>query len=195
MATTSAAATPSAADKAVKRIGIMLALIVLVMMFGAGRTLTAKQYLSATAGTTVETELIDISKHHSPTVDVVAQLQYTQQALYKAELISDDGSLIKESSQDVNSRRSESTKRLGIANWPDPKSVKVRITVASQSITATPPQGVTASQVPVIFEIKVYKQLLNRQFLWPAFWACLGLWIIAMLARRKDATGKPKEWV
>ena len=187
--------TATEAAKAKKGIAFASLFLILVMIFGAGRSVTAKQYLSATAGTTVETELIDVAKHHSPSIDVVTQLQYTQQALYKAELVTDDGTLIKESSQDVGGGRSSATKRLAIPNWPDPKSIKVRLTVASQSITATPPQGTTADQIPVIFEVKVYRQWFNRQYLWPALWACLGLWIIAHLAAKKEEKNKPREWV
>ncbi|MGC1306502.1 MAG: hypothetical protein WA885_04675 [Phormidesmis sp.] len=169
------------------RKGILLAglLVLLVMIFGAKRQLIAQQYLSATAGTTVETELIDISGKHSPSIEVVTQLQYTQQALFKAEVVSGKGDSIQTVSQDVNSRNDESTKRVDIPNWPDAKAIKVKLSVASQSITAAPPAGADPAQAPVIFEVNVYSQWFNRRYLWPALFACIGLLAIANLAAIK----------
>ncbi|MGD1897914.1 MAG: hypothetical protein ACFB16_13280, partial [Phormidesmis sp.] len=146
------------------------------------------QFVSATAGSTVETELIDLTGQHSPSVEIITQLQYTQQALFKAELLGGNGDLISEASQDFDSRASESKRQLKLTNWPDPESIKVRLTVASQAITANPPEGLSADQVPVIFEVNVYRQWLSRSYLWPGFFACIGLWIIVSLARRRANT-------
>ncbi|MEO1634552.1 MAG: hypothetical protein AAFS04_05665 [Cyanobacteria bacterium J06631_9] len=180
-----AAPTNAAAKQA--QTGTLVATIFLLTMliFGARRELVNQQYISTPAGTAVETELVDISKSHSPSVSVITQLQYSQQALVKAEVLSDRGDVLREVSQDFNTRTSGGSKRLNIPNWPDPNGIKVRLSVASQSITAAPPEGITAAQVPVVFEVNVYRQWFNRKFLWPGFWACLGLHIIVRLANKK----------
>lgn len=183
-----AAPTNAAAKQA--QTGTLVAAIFLLMMlmFGARRQLVNQQYVSTSAGNAVETELVDISGARSPSVSVITQLQYSQQALVKAEVLSDRGDVLREVSQDFSTRTSTSSKKLDIPNWPDPNGVKVRLSVASQSITAAPPAGITAAQVPVIFEVNVYRRWFNRKFLWPGFWACLGLHIIVRLANKKAKT-------
>ena len=177
------------AKKANLTILIIGALLLFLLMFGAQRRRVSQQFVSTTAGNSVETPLINIANQHSPSVEVIAQLQYTQQALFKTEIITGNGDIIRDVSQDLNSRRDESTKRLPIADWPNTDAIKVKLTVASQSITAAPPTGITADQVPVIFEVNVYRQWLNRAYLWPAFFACISLWFIV-----KNAIAKATSW-
>ena len=178
------------AKKANLTILIIGALLLFLLMFGAQRRRVSQQFVSTTAGNSVETPLINIANQHSPSVEVLAQLQYTQQALFKAELLTENGDVISQASQDFNSNRSESSKRLKIPNWPNPDRVKVRLRVASQSITGAPPSGVTATEIPVIFEVNAYSRRLNASFLWPGFWACVGLWIIVKMARNKANSWK-----
>ena len=159
-----------------------------MLIFGAQRQLISQQFLSTTAGGSVETELIDISNQHSPSVEVIAQMQYTQQTLFKTEIVSGSGDTIGNLSKDFNSLSEESTQKVSLPDLPSSESIKVKLSVASQSITATPPAGITPAQVPVIFEINVYRQWLNRAYLWPAFFACIGLWVIVDQARRQEAT-------
>jgi len=187
MANSSSAVNPAAdpAQQAQKGILIVGILLLLLLLFGGKRQLIAQQFVSASAGNTTETELIDVAGRHSPSVEVVTQLQYTQEALFKAEVIDDSDQVISEISQDLSSNNSESKKQLKIADWPDPRQIKVKLTVASQSIAAAPPEGITAAEVPVIFEINVYRQRLNPAFLWPGLFACIGLSIIVGMARRK----------
>ncbi|MEL7352071.1 MAG: hypothetical protein AAF171_05680 [Cyanobacteria bacterium P01_A01_bin.116] len=183
-------ASPAIASAKQAKKGITIAgiFLIVMMIFGAQRQLIATQFLNAPAGSSAETVLIDVAGKHSPTVDVITQLQYTQRALYKAEVIAEGGTLITEVSQDVTSRNDASRKQVDITDWPNPDKIKVRLTVANQNITATPPAGVTAAQVPVIFEVNIYHQWLNRRFLWPALFACIGLWIIVTLAERRERT-------
>ena len=182
-------ASPANASAQLAKKGILFAglFLIIMMIFGGHRQIVATQFLSTAAGATAETELIDVAGKSSPTVEVVTQLQYTQSALYKAEVLTDDGTRITEASRDVDTIRDSSSKRIDIAKWPNPKKIKVRLTVASQNITAAPPEGITAAQVPVIFEVNVYSQWLNRKFLWPALIACIGLWTIVNLAEKKEA--------
>lgn len=180
-----AIASAQQAKKGIFFAGIFL---IVMMIFGSQRQLVAQHYLSVLAGNTTETTLIDVASQHSPTIEIVTQLQYTQQALYKAEVLTGDGNLITEASQDVNSRNDSTPKRVDIPQWPNPSNIKVKLTVASQTITATPPAGVTADQIPVIFEVNIYRQWLNRRFLWPALVACIGLWVIVSLAEHKAAS-------
>ncbi len=172
------------------RKGVLLVGIVLLVMliFGAKRQLIAQQFVSTSAGNFAETELIDIAGHHSPSVEVVAQLQYTQEALFKAEILDSSGDTISQVSQELSSNREESQRQLKIADWPNPDQIKVKLTVASQSISAAPPEGITATEVPVIFEVNIYRQWLNRAFLWPGLFACLGLLIIISMARNKASS-------
>ncbi|MEL6814782.1 MAG: hypothetical protein AAFP03_08205 [Cyanobacteria bacterium J06598_3] len=179
---------PDSAKQAQTGILISGIILLFLLIFGSSKQLVAQQFGSAAAGSTVETEAINIAGQHSPSVEVVAQLQYTQQALFKAELLSGSGETISEASQDFNSRSSETKKELKIDNWPNPESIKVKLTVASQSITAAPPEGITAAQVPVIFEVNVYRRWLSRSFLWPGLFACIGLWFIVNKARQKENT-------
>lgn len=177
-------------DQAAKtaKLGIFLAgaLVLLTLLFGTQRQLVAQKYLSATTGNTVETELIDISGRPSPSVEVVAQLQYTQQALFQTEVVNGNGESISRLSQDFNSLNSESSKRVEVPDWPASDAIKVKLSVASQQITATPPAGQDPAQAPVIFEVNVYSHRLSARYLWPAFFACVGLWIIATLASKRD---------
>lgn len=168
--------------------------MVLVLMFGPQRKIVKQQYLSATAGSVVETELFDVAQLSSPSVEIVTQLQYTQRTLFKAEVLTDSGTVLSTVSQDFSSRQSESSKKLSIPNWPDPQAIKVKLSVASQNITAAPPQGITAAEVPVIFQINLYRQWLNRAYLWPALWGCIGLLIIVTLADKKSQTNSADSW-
>ncbi|MEL6553289.1 MAG: hypothetical protein AAFQ63_07500 [Cyanobacteria bacterium J06621_11] len=183
MANTTPTADPG--QKAQKGILISGILLLILIFFGSGRQLISQGFASTTAGNTVETQLIDLKGRPSPSIEIVNQLQYTQQALFKAELLTENGDVISQASQDFNSNRSESSKRLNISDWPDPQKVKVRLSVASQSISSAPPAGVTATEIPVIFEVNAYSQRFNSGFLWPGFWACVGLWIIVKMARNK----------
>ena len=188
MANTTLTADPG--QKAQKGILIAGIALLILILFGSGRQLISQEFASTTAGNTVETELIDLRGQPSPSIEIINQLQYTQQALFKAELLTENGDIISEASQDFNSNRSESSKRLKIPNWPNPDRVKVRLRVASQSITGAPPSGVTATEIPVIFEVNAYSRRLNASFLWPGFWACVGLWIIVKMARNKANSWK-----
>lgn len=183
-------ANPDPSQKA--QTGILVAGIILLVLilFGSGRQLISQGFASTTQGNTVETQLIDLRGKRSPSIEVIAQLQYTQQALFKAELLTESGNLISQASQDFNSNRSEAQKRLDISNWPNPEKVKVRISVANQSISTTPPQGINAADIPVIFEINAYSRWLNSSYLWPGFFACVGLWIIVKMARNKANSWK-----
>ncbi|MEO1619528.1 MAG: hypothetical protein AAFU53_00690 [Cyanobacteria bacterium J06632_3] len=174
-----------------KLIGYSILFMLVVIIFGPQRRLVEQQYVSAPAGGIVETEPFQVKNLHSPSVEIVTQLQYTQQALFKAEVLSDQGNVISTVNQSFDSRRSESSKKLPINDWPSTDTVKVKLAVASQSITATPPDGITADQVPVIFEVNLYNQLLNRAYLWPAFFGCIGLFIIVKLAHGK---AYPENW-
>ena len=170
--------------------GILIAgiFVLLVMIFGAGRQVVARQYLMATAGNSAQTELVEVAKNRSSTFEVVTQLQYTQRALYKAEVLTDSGEVLGEVSQDVTSRNNSSFREVAIANWPDPKAVRVRLTVASQSITAAPPAGARPEDAPVIFEVNFYKRWLHRSYLWPALLACIVLWLVVDRASKREDT-------
>ena len=183
--------TPAIESAKTAKIGIFFAglLVLLVIMFGTQRQLVAQGFLSATAGNTAETELIDISGRRNLSVEVVAQLQYTQQTLFQTKVISSQGEEISTLSQDFNSLSSESTKRVNIPDWSDTNSIKVQLSVASQRITAAPPAGQDPTQAPVIFEVNIYSRPLNGNTLWPAFFACIGLWIIAHLASQRAESG------
>lgn len=182
---TNSPSSPEFASTAKKGIFFAGLLVLLVIMFGTQRQLVAQEFLSATTGNTVETELIDISGQSNPSVEVVAQLQYTQQALFQTKIIDGSGADISSLSQDLNSLNEESTKRVDIPDWSDTDSVKVQLSVANQQIIAEPPEGQDPTQAPVIFEVNVYSQRLSATPLWPAFFACIGLWIIANLASRR----------
>ncbi len=184
MANLSRAADP--AQQAQKGILIVSLVLLMLLLFGSGRQLLSQQFLSTPAGSFIETEPINITVQQTISVEVITQLQYTQEALFKAEVLDSGDQVISEISQDLSSRNSESTKQLKIADWPNPDEIKVKLTVASQSISANPPEGITAAEVPVIFEVNVYRQRLNLAFLRPGLFACLGLLAIVSIARRKD---------
>lgn len=183
MANTTSATAPG--KKA--QIGILLLAItlVLLLLFGTQRQLVAQGFLSATAGNVAETDFIDIAGQHSPTIEVVTQLQYTQRVLFKAEVLDGRENVITQLSQDLDSRRSGNTRRLDIENWPNPERIKVKLTVSEQSITAQPPAGISASDIPVVFEVNVYRQWFNGRFLWPGLLACCVLLFVVNLARQK----------
>ncbi len=160
--------------------------LLLLLTFGAQRQLIAQGFVSATAGNSVETQLFDLTGQRSPSVEVITQLQYTQQALFKTELLDAAGQVISQVSQDFDSRNATSAKKLSIDSWPNPDQIKVRLSVASQSVTAALPTGTAAADVPVIFEVNVYRRWLNRSYLWPGLVACIGLWIIVNMAKKKS---------
>jgi len=172
------------------QVGIIITSLVLILLllFGAQRQLIAQGFVSTTAGNSVETQLFNLAGQPSPSVEVITQLQYTQQALFKTELLDGAGQVISQVSQDFDSRSTTSAKKLSINSWPDPDQVKVRLSVASQSVTAALPTGTAAADVPVIFEVNVYRQRLNRSYLWPGLFACIGLWIMVNMAEKKSNT-------
>jgi hypothetical protein len=129
--------------------------------------------------------MMSIADKRSPSVEVVTHLQYSQQALFKAELLGDSGETISEISQALDSRDRKFAKRLAIDHWPNPKAVRARLSVASQIITAAPPSGADPTLAPVVFEVTIYSQWFNRRYLWPALVACIGLWAIATLAEAR----------
>lgn len=169
------------------QIGIVVTGLVLLflLMFGAQRRLIAQGYVSTTTGNSIETQLFDIANQHSPSVEVTTQLQYTQRALFKAEVLDSANRVISQLSQDFDSRNSAKTQKLDIKSWPNPDQIKVRLSVASQSMSAELPAGTTAAAVPVIFQVNIYRQWLNSRYLWPGLIACIGLWAIVNMAKRK----------
>lgn len=169
-----------------KKVTLYSALLLLfILLFFGGRQPVRQEYVSATAGTTVETELIDTSELPNASVGILTQLQYTQRALFKAEVLSAEGDVITQISQDFSSGTSQPERKVDVSDWPDTRGIKVRLTVASQSITAAPPEGITAAQVPVIFEVNFYRQQFNQQFLWPGFLACVGLHVLVRIAHHR----------
>ena len=176
---------PNSAQQAQTGIFIAGLVLLLLLLLGGQRQPIAQGFVSTTAGSSAETQLFDVAGQHSPSVEVITQLQYTQQAVFNAELIDGSGLVISRVSQSFDSSSDTSAKKLSLDNWPNPSRIKVKLTVASQAVTADLPAGVAAADIPVVFEVNVYRQWLNRSYLWPGLISCIGLGLVVNMAKKK----------